>query len=276
VLHYGSFLDAIKAIGAWKQEQVIDLEKYWQEEEAKKKFAGAPLIVVDPVDRNRNVAAALSLNQFSRIVAAARAFLQNPSEAFFFGKKEKPWGIEKLRAMLQKKELVAAKLGYPKGALPDIVWGQIQRLARKVETQLALNEFKVIRSEAWTDERKAIVMVFEVENRVLQKSHVKTGPFVTDEANSKAFLQAHKKIIAGPRIEQGRWIIEEQRKYPHIEQFLHDFLKKEKRVEKTILRKAINKECHILEEKNLIELFKQNKEFAEFLTTYLRGEEEFL
>ncbi len=276
VLHYGSFLDTIKRISKWGQGQVIDLEKYWPEQEARKKFAGAPLIIVDPVDRNRNVAAALSLNQFSRIVAAARAFLQNPSEAFFFGKKERPWSVTKLRQMLQKKELVAVKLGYPKGALPDIVWGQIQRLARKLETQLALNEFKVIRSEAWTDERKTIVMVFEVESRVLQRSHVKQGPFVTDEQNSKAFLQAHKKIIAGPRIEHGRWIIEEQRKYPQIEQFLHLFLKKEKRVEKKILRKAINKECRILEEKNLIELFKQNKLFAEFLTTYLKGEEEFL
>lgn len=276
VLHYGTFLDTINGISKWAQGQAIDLEKYWPEQEAKKKFAGAPLIVVDPVDRNRNVAAALSLNQFSRIVAAARAFLQNPSEAFFFGKKEKPWRVTKLRQMLQKKELVAAKLGYPKGALPDIVWGQIQRLARKVETQLALNEFKVIRSEAWTDEKKAIVMVFEVESRTLQRSHVLIGPFVTDEQNSKAFLQAHKKMIAGPRIEHGRWIIEEQRKYPHIEQFLQIFLKKEKAVEKTILRKAINKECRILEEKNLIELFKQNKLFAEFLTTYLKGEEEFL
>ena len=29
VLHYGRFLDAIKAVSAWKQEQVIDLQKYW-------------------------------------------------------------------------------------------------------------------------------------------------------------------------------------------------------------------------------------------------------
>ena len=42
------------------------------------------------------------------------------------------------------------------------------------------------------------------------------------------------------------------------------------------MRKALNKKCRILQESNLIGLFKRNKEFAEFLTIYLKGEEEFL
>ncbi|MBN2067279.1 MAG: CCA tRNA nucleotidyltransferase [Candidatus Diapherotrites archaeon] len=276
ILHYGSFLDAIKAIAKWRQGQVIDLAGHWNEKEAGRVFSDAALVVVDPVDRNRNVAAALSLNQFSRIVAASQAFLRRPSEKFFFREKEGPWPVSKVRKMLQKKELVAVKLGYPKGALPDIVWGQIQRLARKIETQLKLNDFKVVRSEAWTDEKQAIVMIFEVETGTLQKSHVKLGPFVTDEGNSRAFLEAHKRVIAGPRIEQGRWLIEIPRKYVRIERFLQDFLKKEKRVEKALLKKAINKLCRVIQEKQIIDLYRKNREFAAFLSSYLRGEEEFL
>jgi len=276
VLRYGDFLGTINAIARWKQGEVIDLQGYYKEADAKKRFPDAPLIVIDPVDRNRNVAAALSLNQFSRMVAAARAFLRKPSERIFFRRRERPWSTATLKKMLQKKEIVTVKLGYPKGALPDTVWGQIQRFARKVETQLNLNEFNVTRSEAWTDEKHLIVIVFEVESRILQKSHVKVGPFVTDEKNSKAFLNAHKRLIAGPRIERGRWVIEVPRKYTRIEKFLQDFLRKERRVEKMVLRKAINKMCRVLREDELIELFKQNREFAVFLTTYLRGEEEFL
>ena len=276
IVHYGDFLGAINAIAEWKQGTVIDIERHLSEEEAKKNFPDSALVVIDPVDRNRNVAAALSLNQFSRIVAAARAFLRRPGKAFFFGKKERIWNVKKLRAMLQKKELVAIRLGYPKKALPDIVWGQIQRFARKTEKQLLLNDFKVLRGEAWTDEKSEMVIVFEVESRQLQKSQAKQGPFVTDEKNSKAFLQAHKRVIAGPRIEGGRWVIEVPRKYTRIEDFARDFLRKEKKVEKQLLRKAINKGTAILEEKNLIELYKKNRQFAQFLATYLRGEEEFL
>ena len=131
-------------------------------------------------------------------------------------------------------------------------------------------------AEAWTDEKNTIVIVFEVESRILQKSRVKQGPFVTDEKNSKAFLEKHKKLIAGPRIENGKWVIEVTRKYNRIENMLRDFMKKEKKVEKALLKKAINKNCRILEEENLVGVFKQNKEFAEFLTTHLKGEEEFL
>jgi len=276
ILEYGSFLKAVKGISEWKQGQVIDLEKHWGKGEAKGLFSDTALVVIDPVDKNRNVAAALSLNQFSRIVAASRAFLKKPSKSFFFGKREKPWALKRLRAMLQKKELVAVRLGFPKKALADVVWGQIQRFARKTEKQLLLNDFSVLRSEAWTDESKAIVIVFEVESRLLQKSSVKQGPFVTDEKNSLAFLGKHRKIIAGPRIEQGRWVIEVPRKYTGIEKFLQDFLRKEKRVEKAGLKKAINKGSKIMQEKDLVEMFKKNKAFAEFLTTYLKGEEEFL
>lgn len=276
ILEYGSFPKAVKAISQWKQGQAIDIEKHWKKGEAKKMFPDAALIVIDPVDKSRNVAAALSLNQFSRIVAASQAFLKKPAKSFFFGKKEKPWPLKRLKAMLAKKELVGIRLGFPKKALPDIVWGQINRFARKTEKQLRLNDFEVLRSEAWTDEKNLIVIVLEVESRVLQKSAVKAGPFVTDTKNSRAFLEAHRRVIAGPRIEEGRWVIETARKHTRIESFLKEFIKKEKRVEKSVLKKAINKGSRVVQEKGLVRLFKENREFAEFLTAYLRGGEEFL
>ncbi len=276
ILRYGSFTKTLKAIAEWKQGQVIDLERRLDEKVSKKKFKDAPLIIVDPVDKNRNVAAALSLNQFSRIIAAARSFNRKPELKFFFGKKQKPWAIGKLRKMLQKKELIAVRLGYPKGALSDIVWGQIQRFAKKTAKHIEMNEFRVLRSKAWTDEKNAIVLVFEVESRMLQKSTRKAGPFVTDEKNSEAFLAKHPLLVAGPRIENGRWVIEVLRKFTRVENVLKAFLKKEKRVEKNYLKKAINKGSRVLEEENLVKLFKQNREFAEFFTTYLKGEEEFL
>jgi tRNA nucleotidyltransferase (CCA-adding enzyme) len=276
ILKYGSFTGAVKAIAEWKQGQAIDIENHGGGEEAGKLFPGAALVVIDPVDKNRNVAAALSLNQFSRMVAASRAFLKKPSQAFFFGKKERPWTVKKLRAMLQKKELIAVKLGYPKKALADIVWGQIQRLARKAEKQMLLNGFNVVRSEAWTDEKHDIILLFQVESRQLQKSTVKQGPFVTDEKNSKAFLKAHPRVIAGPRIEQGKWVIEIPRKYTSVEKFLPDFIKNAKQAETGELRKALNKGSSIMEEKNIIAAYKKNKEFSGFITAFLRGEEEFL
>lgn len=275
-LKYGSFEKTIQAITQWKQRETIDLAKYWKQEEAKKMFPDSALVIIDPVDKNRNVAAALTLNQFSRIIAAAKAYQKKPSKAYFFGKKEKPWKTKKLKEMLNKKELTAIKMGYPKKSLPDMVWGQIQRFAKKTEKQLQLKDFKVTRSEAWTDEENEIIIMLEVESTKLQKSMVKQGPFVTDDKNSKAFLEAHKRPIAGPRIEQGRWVIEIPRKHTSIEKLLKELVKKEKKTEKTILKKALNKGTKIMQEENIVTLYKKNKQFAVFLTSYLKGEEEFL
>ena len=41
------------------------------------------MVAVDPVDKNRNVAAALTLQKMSEFIVAAGNFLENPSEEYF-------------------------------------------------------------------------------------------------------------------------------------------------------------------------------------------------
>lgn len=45
-------------------------------------------MVVDPVDGKRNVAAALTMQKMADFVVAASHYLENPSQDFFFKKKE--------------------------------------------------------------------------------------------------------------------------------------------------------------------------------------------
>jgi len=69
--------------------------------------------------------------------------------------------------------------------------------------------------------------------------------------------------------------VEKRRKFWNAKLFSKDFLKKEKIVEKMPLKKTLSK-ARILENHEIISFFKQNKKFAEFLTTYLKGKEDFL
>ncbi len=274
IIKYCSFEKTIKAVAKWKRKEVIDLEHYYTEEDSRKKF-DSHFIVVDPVDKNRNVAAALSLTQYSRFIAASRTFLKKPSENFFFGKKEKLWGSKKLKELLLKKELIAIEFGYPSRVVADIIWGQLRRFRKKIVNALLLNEFVILRSEDWTDEKEMLVILIELESLILQKTTKRVGPEVVDEESSERFIKAHKKLIAGPRIEKGRWVIEIERKYPDVRVFLKDYLKKAKKIEKENIRKALNKRTKILSEADIVKLYRKNKEFGEFLTTYLKGKEEF-
>jgi tRNA nucleotidyltransferase (CCA-adding enzyme) len=275
ILHYGSFSAALKAVADWQRGQVIDLKKYYSENDAKKKFK-EPLIVVDPTDKNRNVAAALSYNQMARFISAARAFMEKPSEKYFFRRKTKPWTVKKVRSMLKKKELIGVQLAYPKSSIPDIMWGQLIRLERKLASQLGRQEFSIFRSANWTDEKNVLVVLIELENVVIQKIHKVIGPEVILKPHSDNFLKAHKKKAAGPRIEEGRLVVEAERKYWNAKEFLKVYLKKVKKEAKAGLRASMNKGYKVIGEKEMIELYKKNKDFQQFFTFYLKGKEEFL
>lgn len=274
VLRYGSFLGALKAISEWRKEEIIDLEGYWngKEGECRKRFDEHHLIIVDPTDKNRNVASALSYNQFARVIAASRAFLKKPSKSFFFGKKVKIWGKGKVRKSFGEKQVVMLKVPYPKGALSDIIYGQLKHFSKKVEKQLELNDFTVKNFSEWTDEKKLIAVLFELESLELEKVRKQIGPEVADVKNSEIFL-SQKGIVGGIRIEEGRWVVEKERKLWGAIGFLKEELRKAK--EKVPLQKGIEK-GRVLDEKGIMREFEKSKEFAEFLTIFLKGKEEFL
>ncbi|MEK6972773.1 MAG: CCA tRNA nucleotidyltransferase [archaeon] len=273
ILHYGSFFDCVKASAVWKNGEVIDIEKYYSEpSEAKKKF-NHHLNLVDPTDKNRNVAAAVSYNQFARFIAACRKFLEKPNEKFFFPKKKKGWPLAKIKKMFKEKEILILKMPYPKKAISDVIYGQIKNLTKKLETQLKLNDFIVKSSGEWTDEKNAIVHAFEFESLEIERVKKHLGPEIADAKNAAIFLKSHKKIISGPIIENGRWVIEKERKFWNAKGFLKAEIKKI--LVKDPLNKTIKK-ARVVEEKDILPIYKKDCEFASFLTAFLKNREDFL
>jgi tRNA nucleotidyltransferase (CCA-adding enzyme) len=74
VLHYGSFLGVLEAASNFAQNQIIG--------NPTKKFE-TPLVIIDPVDSNRNLGTAISAESVGKFVLAARSFLKKPSLSFF-------------------------------------------------------------------------------------------------------------------------------------------------------------------------------------------------
>jgi len=97
VLHYGSFLNVLNNSIKWKPyHTLIDIEKYYENVEEALKLFHAPLIVIDPIDKNRNVAAALSLEVMSKFISASRLFLESPNLNFFKPKPIQPTPSDEL------------------------------------------------------------------------------------------------------------------------------------------------------------------------------------
>ncbi len=97
-----------------------------------------PLVIVDPVDKGRNVASAVQPQKLYTFIGAARAFLKKPSEVFFYPPKPKVLSTEALKASSLENRgssivfLVIGELN----AVPDVLWGQLYRSKRSLRTLL--------------------------------------------------------------------------------------------------------------------------------------------
>ena len=69
----------------WTNKTIIDIEKHYKTESQILKHLNkskqiSPLIIVDPVQKQRNAAAALSKNSLIKFQTAAKKFLNNPNK----------------------------------------------------------------------------------------------------------------------------------------------------------------------------------------------------
>lgn len=125
LIRYGSFERLLRAAEAWGGRLVIDLEGHHKRPEFSLDSAKrlGPAIIVDPIQPERNAAAALSREKYERFKEAARAFLVRPSlkaflvepltkrriEERFAGAEGKLFVLES-EALEGKEDVVATKL----------------------------------------------------------------------------------------------------------------------------------------------------------------------
>ncbi|MFQ5573694.1 MAG: CCA tRNA nucleotidyltransferase, partial [Nitrosopumilaceae archaeon] len=177
VLKFGSFSEVIKTIAKLKKNQIIG--------KPSKKF-DTSIIIIDPIDSNRNLGAAISNENVGRFVLSSRAFLKNPSISFF---------KKKIKSITSKKNLentLVVKFNY-KSRSPDIIWGQIKRAASSLTTQMEVEGFKVLRHSAKTDEKKEACLIFLLQSLKIEEDYVRDGPGFFCEADSNVFITKNAK-----------------------------------------------------------------------------------
>mgnify|MGYP000032267875 FL=1 len=175
-IRYGSFLNVLREASSWRPPIIIDLKNhYGSREEVLEAFEGSPLIVVDPVDRSRNVAAAVSMTRLSEFVLASRLFLRKPSLRFFKRKAEKP-KISDIKRISKDRCFIYAyfKLGEEKPR--DVIWGELKRSEEGMRKALERLGFAVYRSGSWTDESRRCLLIFELDKLMLPRFSLHKGP----------------------------------------------------------------------------------------------------
>ena len=178
VINFGSFLGVIKAISDIKQGQIIG--------NAAKEF-DTPIVIMDPIDNKRNLAAAISTDNIGNFVFASRAFLKKPSVSFFMPRK-----IVKAAKSVTKNTLVLT-FKY-KSRSPDIIWGQVKRATNSIATQIGQSGFIVLKKSSLVEERtSSVALLFLLQSTKLDENYLRVGPDFFSVDFSEKFISANKK-----------------------------------------------------------------------------------
>jgi tRNA nucleotidyltransferase (CCA-adding enzyme) len=226
VLSHGSFAALMAAASSWRAGTVVQFGTALDEEELRGRFQ-EPLVVVDPVDPSRNVASAVTADTFWTMAAAARRFTEKPREEFFWGPAARPTGDDVLGLLDGSTDVAFLVVEESHAEVADTLWGQIHKSREALHGQLEAHDFRVLGSTAWSDEETRHVFAFRVESRELPPVAVRWGPPVGLARDSERFIKAHAAsgdTVAGPGIQDGRWMVLARREHTDVTALLSGLL----------------------------------------------------
>jgi len=209
IINYGSFENVVKSIAKIQQNQVIGKTS---------KVFETSIVIIDPIDGNRNLAAAISDENIGKFILACRSFQNNPILQF-----SKP---KKLKLSKNNWENVLVVKFNFKMRSPDIIWGQIKRATTSLVTQLELGGFNVLRSKSYSDEQNEAYLFFLLESTKISKNYSKSGPEFFRESDCNSFIS--KNIVKTQLMWVGddkKIISLEERKHNEVVKFMKELLK---------------------------------------------------
>ncbi|SDF00477.1 tRNA nucleotidyltransferase (CCA-adding enzyme) [Halorubrum xinjiangense] len=242
VLELGGFVPLVESARSWHPPVEFDPEGH-----AERTFED-PLVVVDPTDPTRNVAAVLSAANLARLQHYARELLAAPSEALFEPDDPEPLDSKAVRAHLDRRGTTPVAVVFD---APDVVddqlWPQLRRSLDGIVGGLNDRGFDVLRARAMTDAAKpsgavgandaervtkrdgveeatraALYAELEVTERPAVERH--EGPPVAVRKHAASFYESYVDDVDpdtyGPFIEGGRYVVEREREFATVREYL--------------------------------------------------------
>ncbi|NLB01117.1 MAG: CCA tRNA nucleotidyltransferase [Methanomicrobiales archaeon] len=208
-IYYGGFHALLRAAACWRPGEVIDIEGHGAKE------FDEPLVVIDPVDPERNVAAALSVSRMFEFAELARGYIAEPSEAFFCRPPSPPLTREVFSRLLSARgtHLFSITFATP-DYTPDTVVPQLRKSAESICELLERSGFPANRIDTSMGEERCILL-FELMAGEAPAMRRHIGPPLSARENAEKFLAKYvqEDVFAGPYVEDGRYVVEVSRPF---------------------------------------------------------------
>lgn len=218
VIKYGTFEGVLKGAIGWERGHVI-----WINKEEIKKFP-EPLVFIDPVDKNRNVASALSLTKLSTFIYACRKYLDEPKDEFFFPKIRTASRKDIIKIFENRKTDAIAIVFETPDLVDDILYPQLRRAVNTIKKQLLRADFHIFGIDFFKGDKTCIFI--ELESIEIPQMRLHLGPKVNTEHEPR-FLSKYQEFegkLTEPFIKGDRWAIFLKRETTNAIDFLHEYL----------------------------------------------------
>jgi tRNA nucleotidyltransferase (CCA-adding enzyme) len=208
ILYYGGFTQLMESATKWRPHLVIDPEQH-----AAKTF-DEPLVVIDPVDPRRNVAASVSLDRMAEFIELARGYIEDPSADFFMLAAPQTITRDELaRKLEQRGTFLYAVIFETPPYIEEVIVPQLKRSVTAIREHLERNGFAVHHGH-YMMERERCMLLFELLVDKLPNIRRHAGPPLWNQENADKFRDKYLlQQDSGPFIEGGRYEAEVPREF---------------------------------------------------------------
>ncbi|CAJ0600707.1 unnamed protein product [Cylicocyclus nassatus] len=207
---YGGFENVLKAAQMqFHPHMVIDIEGYYLDKKTVQNMFSEPFIVIDPTDKTRNVAAAVTMTSFAEFCELARAYRVSPSLQYFLVPESVLMSKDEFVSILKARGTSLIALTFPTPAyVADTVVPQLKKTAESLRVLMEDADFTVLHWGYFMGTDTSMLL-FELTKVNLPSFMIREGPPVWNTENAAKFINKYGKTVspfAGPWIADGRWI----------------------------------------------------------------------
>ncbi len=229
VIHYKGFINLLRKASRWKDKEIIDIKKYHKDVlfELNKSKTQGPLVIVDPIQPDRNAAAALNKENYDIFRKKAKEFLKRPSESFFIKKKIDETELKKIAG---KDYLIILEIKAKKGK-EDVVGSKLKKALDYLLKGLGNNDFNILYKDWEWDKKLKAKFYFIIKKERLSKEILHPGPPISKKEHLDLFRKLYKRTITKNR----RVYAKVKRKYLEPKKLLKDLIK-EKYIKERVIK----------------------------------------
>ncbi len=192
IAYYGSFDKFLQAATRWDSKEIIDIAKHYTTKdptfELNQSKLQSPLILIDPVDKFRNAAAAFTVEKFLLLKKKAREYLTK-LDSSFFEKRFIPLSALEAEAAKKKTNLLYIAV-LPLTGKEDVVGGKLLKAFQFLQEKLAPYSITSAHWD-WPSPSEARFYFF-LRMKELPVTEIRQGPPLKMESFVKDFRKKYK------------------------------------------------------------------------------------